>query len=170
MKGEQLLREQETPIPINAYTMTDQLEVFNQSMNTQRQIDHSPTKDRKESLKPIIPSELVLEDVEDLEIEPISPEKPVSNEPERGRPVPANLFGDLVDQQDNIDDHFEICDEEEEINIGQAALNIQIKDLFNTLRREIEKVFNGEELSISVIKELPRQLEDDFTQMISYIK
>ena len=51
-----------------------------------------------------------------------------------------------------MDDHFEICDEEEELNIGQAALNLQLKELFNAIRKEIEKILNGEELSISVLK------------------
>ena len=81
-----------------------------------------------------------------------------------------NLFGDLVGEGEAMDDHFEICDEEEELNIGQAALNLQLKELFNAIRKELEKVLNGEELSISALKELPRSLEDDFTELISYVK
>ena len=46
-----------------------------------------------------------------------------------------NLFGDLVGEGEAMDDHFEICDEEEELNIGQAALNLQLKELFNAIRK-----------------------------------
>ncbi len=31
-------------------------------------------------------------------------------------------------------------------------------------------MFNGEEISLSMIKILPRQLEDDYNEFISYVK
>lgn len=37
-------------------------------------------------------------------------------------------------------------------------MNLQIKEVFNVLRREIEKVLNEEDVSISSLRVLPKQL------------
>ena len=62
----------------------------------------------------------------------------------------------------NLDENFGICDEEE-LNIGQTAVNLQIKDVFNSLRKQIEKILNEEDISIDILNLLPAHLEDDFS-------
>lgn len=37
----------------------------------------------------------------------------------------------------NDDDVFEICDENEEVNFGQGSANLQVRELFTSLRIEI---------------------------------
>jgi hypothetical protein len=81
-----------------------------------------------------------------------------------------NYFGDLVLNTENMEEHFEICEEGEEMNIGVSSLNLQIKEIFNALRKEIEKIFNEEDISLSLMKLLPRSLEDDFNEFVAYIK
>lgn len=76
----------------------------------------------------------------------------------------------MADDDDNLEDNFDICEEGEELNIGQTSMNLQIKEVFNSLRKEIEKIFNEEDISIGVVKMLPKQLEDDFNEFMSYIK
>jgi hypothetical protein len=47
---------------------------------------------------------------------------------------------------------------------------LQLKESFNILRSSIEKIFNEEDISVSVVRLLPKQLEDDFNDFVSYIK
>lgn len=56
------------------------------------------------------------------------------------------------------------------MNIGVSSLNLQIKEIFNALRKEIEKIFNEEDISLSLLRLLPRSLEDDCNELVAYIK
>ena len=50
----------------------------------------------------------------------------------------SNLFMNLKDNANmNDDDVFEICDENEEVNFGQGSANLQVRELFTSLRIEI---------------------------------
>ena len=44
------------------------------------------------------------------------------------------------------------------MNIGRTQENLRIKEIFNKIRVEIEKILNGEDPSMSILKMLPIQL------------
>jgi hypothetical protein len=45
-------------------------------------------------------------------------------------------------ENEELENHFDICDEDDEVNINKATLNLEIKEVFNSIRRSIEKIFN----------------------------
>lgn len=45
-----------------------------------------------------------------------------------------------------------------------------MREIFNALRVEIEKLFNLEEISTAMSKMLPANLQDDYFEFMSYIK
>ena len=53
----------------------------------------------------------------------------------------SNLFQHL-EEGEGHEDAFEICDEEDEVNFGQRAANLEVREVFTQVRVQLQKIFN----------------------------